>query len=115
MFIYVQLFVYCVIMEYHFVKLILLFLALKNVNAPDLPNLEELRDSVSREDQRAFIKICVLLNTSPRVVASQLATALPQIYLNEKSVYNRYNDFKGGNRTDISDLPRSGRPLETTQ
>ena len=43
-------------MEYHFVKLIL-FLALKNVNAHDLPNLEELRDSVSREEQRAFIKI----------------------------------------------------------
>ena len=51
-------FVYCVIMEYHFVKLILLFLALKNVNAPDLPNLEELRDSVSREEQGVYKDVC---------------------------------------------------------
>ena len=114
MFIYVQLFVYCVIMESQFVKLIILFLALKHVNAPDLANLDKLRDSVSRKEQRAFIKICVLLNISPRVAASQPATALPQTYLKEKSVYNWYNDFKGGNRKDISDLPRSGRPRETT-
>ena len=60
MFIYVQLFVYCVIMEYHFVKLILLFLALKNVNGPDLPNLEELRDSISREEQGVYKDMCVI-------------------------------------------------------
>ena len=51
------------------------------------------------------------MNTPPRVVASQLATALPQTF-NEKSVYNWY-DFKGGNRIDICDLPRSGKPRET--
>jgi len=41
-------------------KLILLFLALKNVNAHDLPNLEELRDSVSREEQGVYIDMCVV-------------------------------------------------------
>jgi transposase len=55
-----------------------------------------------------------LLETPPRVVAAQLQTAVPATYLNEKSVYNWYNDFKDGKRTDITDLPRSGRPRETT-
>jgi transposase len=77
-------------------------------------NLEKLRNSVSSEDQRSYIKINVLLDTAPKVVLAQLKTAYPQGHLSRKSVYNWYGDFKEGRRTDVSDLPRSGRPRTTT-
>ena len=78
------------------------------------PNFDQLRQSVSVTEQRAFIKLNVLLETAPRVVHNQLTLALPDTHLTEKSVYNWYNDFKDGKRTDIEDMPRSGRPRETT-
>ena len=102
---------YYLTMKFQLTQVILLAITLKNVSAP---NFDKLRDSVTTEEQRAFIKVNVLLETPPRVVAAQLQTAVPATYLNEKSVYNWYNDFKDGKRTDITDLPRSGRPRETT-
>lgn len=98
-------------MKFHAVHAILLAWTLKNVEAP---NFDQLRESVTPEDQKSFIKVNVLLETPPRVVACQLATAVPESHLVERSVYRWYNDFKEGKRTDVSDLPRSGRPRETT-
>jgi hypothetical protein len=49
-------------------------------------NLEQLRASITSEDQRAFIKVNVLLDTPPRVVAAQLAEAVPQGHLKERMV-----------------------------
>ena len=77
-------------------------------------NLDQLRDSVTLEDQRAFIKINVLLDTSPRVVLAQLQTALPNTGLQQSAVYKWYGDFRDGKRTDITEQPRSvdhGQPL----
>ena len=102
---------YCVKMEPRLILVIILILALKNVNAP---NFDQLRDSVTTGEQRAFIKLSVLLESAPSVVAAKLATIVPQSHLSESSVYNWYNDFKDGIRTDTADLPRSGRPRETT-
>jgi len=34
--------------------------------------------------------------------------------MTERSVYNWYNDFKDGKRTDVGDLSRSGRPRTST-
>ena len=50
-------------------------------------NLDQLRQSVTSEDQRAFIKINVLLDTAPRVVAAQLETALPDGHMKKRIVY----------------------------
>ncbi len=108
----IHLFVGCVIMKPHAVHVILLALTLKNVEAP---NFDQLRESVTPEDQKSFIKINVLLETHPRVVACQLATAVPETHLAERTVRLWYHDFKEGIRTDVSDLPRSGRPRETSQ
>jgi hypothetical protein len=77
-------------------------------------NLDQLRASVTLEDQRSFIKISVLLDRPPRAVAQQLADAVPETHLRQSSVYNWYNDFKQGRRTDVSDLPKPGRQRTMT-
>jgi len=84
---------------------------LKNAEAP---NFDQLRESVTPEDQKSFIKIHVLLETTLRVVACQLTIAVPETHLAERTVRLWYHDFKEGIRTDVSDLPRSGRPQEAT-
>lgn len=100
-----------VIMESHLIVSILFVLALKSVSTPIL---DKLRQSVTLEDQRSFIKVNVLLESPPRVVAAQLETAVPEGHLSERQVYQWYGDFKQGIRTDVSDLPRPGRPREAT-
>lgn len=107
----IHLFIGCVIMKPHAIHVILLVLTLKNVEAP---NFDQLRESVTPEDQKSFIKINVLLETPPSVVACQLATAVPESHLAKRTVRLWYHDFKEGIRTNVSDLPRSGRPRETT-
>ena len=102
---------YCVKMESRLISVILIVLAIKNVNAP---NFDQLRGSVTTEEQRAFIKLSVLLESAPKLVAAQLATAVPQSHLSERVVHNWYNYYKDERRTDTRDLPRSGRPRETT-
>jgi len=62
----------------------------------EAPNFGQLRSSVSNEEQRAFIKVNVLLETTPRVVACQLTTALPDTHLSEATGYRWYGDFKEG-------------------
>ncbi len=84
---------------------------MKNVEAP---NFDQLRESVTPEDQKSSIKIHVLLETTPRVVACQLTIAVPETHLAERTVRLWYHNFKEGIRTDVSDLPRSGRPREAT-
>jgi hypothetical protein len=98
-------------MKPHAVYVILLALTLKNVEAP---NFDQLRESVTPEDHKSFIKINVLLETHPRVVPCQLATAVPETHLAERTVRLWYHDFKEGIRTDVSDLPFSERLRETT-
>lgn len=98
-------------MAFHLCALFCFILAITFMKAQ---NLDQLRDSVTHEEQRAYIKISVLLDTSPRVCAAQLQTALPNSHLTERSVYNWYKDFKDGKKTDTSDQPRSGRPRTTT-
>lgn len=80
----------------------------------EAPNFDELRQSVTVEEQGAFIKLSVLLETIPSLVFNQLAIAVPNSHLAQTTVYDWYNDFKEGKRTSIEDLPRSGRPRTST-
>ena len=98
-------------MELHLIAFFYLVLVTFHIKAQ---NLDQLRDSVTLEEQRAFIKINVLLDTPPRVVLAQLQTALPNTGLLQSSVYNWYGDFKDGKRTDITDQPRPGRTRTAT-
>jgi hypothetical protein len=70
-----------VIMEPHLIVSILFVMALKSVSTPIL---DKLRQSVTLEDQRSFIKVNVLLESPPRVVAAQLETAVPDGHLSER-------------------------------
>ena len=80
------------------------------------PNLDQLRDSVTHEQQRSFIKISVLLDTATSIVFAQLQTALPQTHLARSQVYFWYGEFKQGRRTEVSDLPKPGRtPVVTSE
>ena len=47
-------------------------------------------------------------------VANDLALILPDTHMSQARVYVWYNDFRDGRRTDIEDLPKTGRPRETT-
>lgn len=98
-------------MKFHLIHIIILAIIIKIVIAQ---NLDQLRDSITNEDQRTFIKVSVLLGTAPSVVAEQLATIVPQSYLTKSTVYRWYGDFKEGRRIDISDRPKSGRTRQTT-
>ena len=98
-------------MKAHQIWLICLILALENVKAL---NFDQLHNSVTIAEQRAFIKLNVLLERSPKLIADDLEAILHDSHLSRSSVYNWYNDFKDGKRTDIEDLPKSGRPRTTT-
>ena len=78
------------------------------------PNLDQLQNSVTREEQRAFIKLNVLLETIPKVVHDNLVIALPDTHMSQTQVYEWYNDFKDGKRTSIEDSTRSGRRRTVT-
>lgn len=98
-------------MAFRLILIIYGILAIKIVQAQ---NLDQLRESITSEDQRSFIKVNVLLDTAPRVVAAQLETAIPEGHMKERTVYTWYRDFKDGRRFDVSDIPKPGRPREVT-
>jgi len=78
----------------------------------DPQNLDQLRTSVTVQEQRAFIKLNVLLQRRPYEVLNDLTHILPETHMSRTQVYEWYMDFKDGTRTDIEDLPRAGRPRE---
>ena len=98
-------------MKLRVIVFILVVLALIKAEGP---NLDNLRGSMTVEEQRAFIKVNVLLDTAPILVSAQLQAAVPQSHMSQTQVYFWYNEFKDGRRTDITDLSRSSRPREAT-
>ena len=94
-------------MEFHIIVLITATLAVQTIYPS---KIDQLRESVTIEEQRSFIKINVLLDSPPRVVAAQLQSAVATTHLSERVVYNWYGDFKKGRRTDVADLDKPGRP-----
>jgi transposase len=87
------------------------FIYIKNVKAQ---NFYKLRGSVTNKEQRALIKLNVLLERTPMAVANDLALILPDTHMSKTQVYTWYDDFKQEKRIELEDLPRPGRPRETT-
>lgn len=98
-------------MEFRTIGAIFVVLAL---NFSKCQILDQLRDSLTHDEQRAFIKVNVLLDTSPLVVLAQLQTASPQGHLSRTQIYFYYKEFKEGRRTDVSEQPKLGRSRTTT-
>ena len=75
------------------------------------PNVDQLRDSVSVQEQRAFIKISVLLDKEASVIHHELETALGGRAYSLRRVEELTNEYRSGERISCEDLPRSGHPL----
>lgn len=68
---------------------------------------------ITHTEQRALIKICVLLGKSSSQINEELKQSCGESALPRSSVFDWARQFKEG-RTSIEDRPRSGRPTEAT-
>jgi DNA-binding transcriptional regulator YhcF (GntR family) len=77
------------------------------------PKINELRATITEQDQRAFIKCHVLLGDSPQEIYHMLKKIARRNTSAQKTVYNLYNEFTSGSRSSTGDTgrrPGSGRP-----
>jgi hypothetical protein len=72
---------------------------------------DELHASVSVQEQRAFIKISVLLNRAANEIHDDLHRALGNRAYSLRNVERLTNQYRSRERTTCEDLPRSGHPL----
>ncbi len=77
------------------------------------PKIDELRASITEEDQRAFIKCHILLDDSPTVIHTLLQKIARSQALSLRTVQRLYQQFAGGGRLgprDTGRRPGPGRP-----
>src|SRR5215469_6402698 len=98
-------------MRSQLIFIISLIFTIKNVKGQ---NFDQLRQTVTVTEQRAYIKLSVLLERSQKEVMADLKNIVPDSHLGQTQVHTWYKDFYDGRRTSIEDLPKSGRPRETT-
>ena len=98
-------------MDFHLHEVILILFVTKNVEGP---NLGQLRESITVEDQRCFIKVSVLIGTDKCEVTRLLSVGLGDKALRKTAVYKWYHHFSEGKRTWTEDLPCEGKPSEIT-
>src|SRR5882724_11808752 len=65
--------------------------------------VDELRASITEEDQRAFIKCHVLLGDSHAEIYHMIQRGARRRALTRKTVYNLYNQFHDGDRQTTGD------------
>jgi hypothetical protein len=68
-------------------------------------------ESVSVQEQRAFIKISVLLGKEASVIHHELETALGGRAYSLRRDQELANEYRSGERISCEDLPRSGHPV----
>ena len=76
--------------------------------------VDPLRASITKEEQRAFIKCHVLLCTSARQISQMLQKIAGRNAYSQSSVYFIYHQFKDEGRLTCQDEARSGRPSVAT-
>jgi transposase len=89
---------------------LLAFLLLLSAISVYGPKVDQLRESVTNQEQRAFIKCHVLLGTPAVEVHRMLDKIARNRSLSKTHVYRLYNEFKDGSRLSSEEDPRSGRP-----
>jgi len=92
-------------------RFILLFLTL---SFDECLKIDEIRASVTDEEQRAWIKIEVILNTEASQVSKKLNRALASRAFRKSAIYKWYHLFESGTRYETYNLPQSGRPSTIT-
>jgi transposase len=78
------------------------------------PKMDELRTSLTSEDQKSFIKCHVLLGDSAADVYKMIVKFARSKALSRSLVYSLYQQFEGGERTNVIRKPGSGRPKSMT-
>ena len=89
---------------------LLAFFVLLNAISVYGPKVDQLRESVTNQEHRAFIKCHVLLGTPAVEVHRMLDKIARNRALSKTHVYRLYNVFKDGSRLSSEEDPRSGRP-----
>ena len=93
---------------------LLAFLVLLSAISVYGPKVDQLRESVTNQEHRAFIKCHVLLGTPAVEVHRMLDKIARSRALSKTHVYRLYNEFKDGSHLSSKEDPRSGRPRTAT-
>jgi transposase len=80
----------------------------------DSSNLEQLLESVTLDEQRAWIKIQVLRGCPASQIYSNLTECLGSITFSRSHVYDLVHQFREGLRVESCHRPREGRPRTAT-
>jgi len=91
-------------------QLLVIFLTLVFINTSTSPKIDPLRDSITEEDQRAFIKCHVLLGDSVTDIYTMLQKIARRKALTQRTVYNLFNQYQAGTRTKTSRGSGPGAP-----
>ena len=78
------------------------------------PTTDPLRASVTNQEQRAFIKIHLLLGDTPAQIYRLLHKSLNSLSLSQSQVQRVYNEFSCGDRESCDQQPGQGRPRTAT-
>jgi len=78
------------------------------------PKMDPLRASIIIQEQRAFIKCQVLLNTSASEVYKMLEKIAQSQALSKSRAYKLYREFNERTRLISEDTSHEGRPDEAT-
>jgi hypothetical protein len=79
-------------------------------HAPRTPELDQLCGSISKEEQRAFIKLSVCLGVPHIEIYNRLHQAAGLLAYSRSRTLELANEFQQEGRTETCDRPRSGRP-----
>lgn len=96
------------------VFVIFVFLTIFSVDKISCPHMDPLRASVTRDEQRAFIKIHYLLDDTPIEIHRLLVKATRSLAMSKTQVYYTYNQFRDKERETCAELEREGRPRNAT-
>ncbi len=78
------------------------------------PKTDPLRESLTKQEQWAFIKYHVLLGTTAAEVYNMLQTVGRSQALSYTRVFQLYKEFNDRSRLSSEELPREGRPGTST-
>ena len=79
-------------------------------HAPRTPELEQICGSITKEEQRAFIKLLVCLGVPHIEIYNQLHEAAGNLSYSRSRTFDLAREFEQEGRTETCDRPRRGRP-----
>jgi hypothetical protein len=78
------------------------------------PKTDPLRESLTKQEQWAFIEFHELLGTTAAEVYNMLQTIGRSLALSRTRVFQLYKEFNDRSRLSSEEVPREGRPRTST-